>query len=75
MYAVIDPIIDSHVSLFTVFRQDNPEEEKEDPAHQEIQKMMDSLFLKLDALSNYHFTPKPVSKQDSYRPNNTTITQ
>ncbi|XP_053318104.1 U3 small nucleolar ribonucleoprotein protein MPP10 [Spea bombifrons] len=55
----------SKLSLAEVYEQEylklnqKKAEEEENPKHVEIQKMMDSLFLKLDALSNFHFTPKP----------------
>uniref|UniRef100_A0A8B9GP30 U3 small nucleolar ribonucleoprotein protein MPP10 n=1 Tax=Astyanax mexicanus TaxID=7994 RepID=A0A8B9GP30_ASTMX len=55
----------SKLSLAEVYEQEflkqteKKTEEEENPAHVEIQKLMDSLFLKLDALSNFHFTPKP----------------
>uniref|UniRef100_A0A6Q2XCW8 U3 small nucleolar ribonucleoprotein protein MPP10 n=1 Tax=Esox lucius TaxID=8010 RepID=A0A6Q2XCW8_ESOLU len=55
----------SKLSLAEVYEQEylkqnqQKAEEEENPAHVEIQKLMDSLFLKLDALSNFHFTPRP----------------
>ncbi|XP_038274302.1 U3 small nucleolar ribonucleoprotein protein MPP10 [Dermochelys coriacea] len=54
----------SKLSLAEIYEQEyltlnqQKTEEEENPEHIEIQKMMDSLFLKLDALSNFHFTPK-----------------
>ncbi|MBN3306646.1 MPP10 protein, partial [Amia calva] len=55
----------SKLSLAEVYEQEylkqtqQKKEEEENPAHVEIQKLMDSIFLKLDALSNFQFTPKP----------------
>ncbi|CAH2273731.1 U3 small nucleolar ribonucleo MPP10 [Pelobates cultripes] len=55
----------SKLSLAEIYEQEylklnqKKTEEEENPKHVEIQKIMDSLFLKLDSLSNFHFTPKP----------------
>ncbi|XP_039073131.1 U3 small nucleolar ribonucleoprotein protein MPP10 [Hyaena hyaena] len=54
----------SKLSLAEIYEQEyiklnQQKREEENPEHKEIQKMMDSLFLKLDALSNFHFIPKP----------------
>ncbi|XP_078286167.1 U3 small nucleolar ribonucleoprotein MPP10 [Rhinoraja longicauda] len=55
----------SKLSLAEVYEQEyqkqtqQKSEVEENQQYTEIQKKMDSLFLKLDALSNFHFTPKP----------------
>ncbi|KFV84731.1 U3 small nucleolar ribonucleoprotein MPP10, partial [Struthio camelus australis] len=55
----------SKLSLAEIYEQEylklhqQKTQEEENPEHKEIQEMMDSLFLKLDALCNFHFTPKP----------------
>ncbi|XP_015198790.2 U3 small nucleolar ribonucleoprotein protein MPP10 [Lepisosteus oculatus] len=55
----------SKLSLAEVYEQEylkqtqQKKEEEENPAHAEIQKLMDCLFLKLDGLSNFRFTPRP----------------
>jgi hypothetical protein len=36
------------------------EDETEDPEKEEIQKSLSALFIKLDALSNFQYTPKQV---------------
>ncbi|CAB4017045.1 U3 small nucleolar ribonucleo MPP10 [Paramuricea clavata] len=44
-------------------QQQNPEVEKENEEHAQIKKLMKSLFFKLDSLSNFHFTPKPLKSE------------
>lgn len=62
----------SKLSLAQVYEQqfldkqkaaDVEEPPKENPAHTEIRTAMRDLFTKLDALSNFHMMPKPVSAE------------
>jgi U3 small nucleolar ribonucleoprotein component len=41
----------------------NEKSEKKDERHEQIRQQMQSLFIDLDALSNFRFTPRPVSEQ------------
>ena len=71
-YRVAQPLNQekSQLSLAQVYEEDylkqtakeGEAEEKEDERHAEIKKLMEKLFLKLDALSNFRYTPKPVSQ-------------
>ncbi|XP_065836239.1 U3 small nucleolar ribonucleoprotein protein MPP10-like [Oscarella lobularis] len=66
------PVLDqekSKLSLSEIYERDylkqtqEKKEEKENPEHVVIQTSMKRLFEKLDALSNYHFTPKPPKEE------------
>ncbi|XP_067952164.1 U3 small nucleolar ribonucleoprotein protein MPP10-like [Watersipora subatra] len=43
--------------------KEDDSEEKENPEETAIKKMMASLFAKLDALSSFHYTPKPAPQE------------
>jgi hypothetical protein len=40
---------------------DDSHSQEQPPEHRTVQTMMASVFSMLDALSNFYFTPKPVS--------------
>ncbi|XP_060603484.1 U3 small nucleolar ribonucleoprotein protein MPP10-like [Ruditapes philippinarum] len=70
----------SKLSLNEIYEQEylkqqkTEEVEKTDPDHDEIKKMMQSLFLKLDALSNFHYTPKQATAEVTIISNQPSIT-
>lgn len=55
----------SKASLAQVYEQEflkkqmDDKTEEENPEHKEVKNMMRKLFAQLDALSNFHYTPKP----------------
>ncbi|XP_074602193.1 U3 small nucleolar ribonucleoprotein MPP10 [Brevipalpus obovatus] len=70
----------SKVGLAEVYEKDflnrQQQEKKEDEceAHKEIKKLMSGLFIQLDAMSNYNFTPKPPEAEIKVISNLPTIT-